>query len=54
LSEREQLKNYAYPREVDEQDLIPNREAFTCSICFDDFDEGEGVVLRECLHSFCK
>lgn len=33
---------------------VPNSETFDCSICFDTIDVGVGVVLRNCLHSFCK
>ncbi|BFZ13301.1 hypothetical protein BsWGS_16340 [Bradybaena similaris] len=35
-------------------DLIPNTEAFTCPICFDDIEVGQGILLRECLHMFCR
>jgi len=31
-----------------------NSEVFTCSICFDDIAVGEGYVLEQCKHSFCK
>ena len=34
--------------------LVPNTEEFECPICFDDYEPGEGVVLRECFHTFCK
>ena len=34
--------------------LIPNVEEFVCQICFLDIEPGDGVVLRECLHTFCK
>ena len=34
--------------------LVPNTDEFECPICFDDYEPGEGVVLRECFHTFCK
>ncbi|XP_053694732.1 uncharacterized protein LOC128742408 [Sabethes cyaneus] len=39
---------------LDSADLIANVEPFECPICFDSFKEFEGIVLRDCLHSFCK
>ena len=45
------LKNY---QKLDDLDIIPNAEAFECIICYIDIEPGDGVVLRECLHTFCK
>ena len=45
------LKNY---KKLDDLDLIPNAETFECIICYLDIEPGDGVVLRECLHTFCK
>ncbi|ROT77067.1 hypothetical protein C7M84_004306 [Penaeus vannamei] len=39
---------------LERQGFVPNREAFECRICFLDFDVGEGAVLRDCLHTFCR
>ncbi|XP_060080649.1 ranBP-type and C3HC4-type zinc finger-containing protein 1-like [Ylistrum balloti] len=39
---------------VEEQHLVGNTEEIDCPICFDTIQPGEGVVLRECLHSFCR
>ncbi|CAB4025024.1 ranBP-type and C3HC4-type zinc finger-containing 1-like [Paramuricea clavata] len=36
------------------QPLIANQEETECPICFDTIPVGEGVVLRECLHIFCR
>lgn len=33
---------------------ITNLEPFECCICFLEYGKGEGAVLRECLHTFCK
>ena len=45
------LTNY---KALDDLDIIPNAEAFECLICMMDIEPGDGVVLRECLHTFCK
>jgi RanBP-type and C3HC4-type zinc finger-containing protein 1 len=37
----------------DSADFVPNIEPFSCRICFVDYDTGEGMILRECLHVFC-
>lgn len=33
---------------------LENKEAFQCTICFDDYQKGEGVTLSQCSHTFCK
>lgn len=39
---------------LDNKDLVENREPFECVVCFTEIAPGEGVTLRECLHQFCK
>ena len=39
---------------IGQQDLAPNAETFDCPICFCGTEPGEGVVLKECLHTFCR
>ncbi|XP_021379156.1 ranBP-type and C3HC4-type zinc finger-containing protein 1-like [Mizuhopecten yessoensis] len=39
---------------VEEQHLVSNTVEFDCPICFDTIEPGQGLVLRECLHSFCR
>jgi len=34
--------------------IIENTEPFECAICFTDIDLGCGIVLRDCLHMFCR
>jgi len=46
--------NYNELIAVEGQNLIPNAEEFECPICFSTISEKEGVVLRECLHKFCR
>ncbi|XP_035678913.1 ranBP-type and C3HC4-type zinc finger-containing protein 1-like [Branchiostoma floridae] len=39
---------------AEQQFLVPNTLEFECAICFMDVEPGDGVVLRDCLHSFCR
>ena len=39
---------------IGQQDLAPNADQFDCPICFCATEPGEGVVLKECLHTFCR
>lgn len=38
----------------DSMDLTKNPETFECSVCFVEYQPYEGVILRNCLHTFCK
>lgn len=38
----------------DNKEVVENTEGFECPICFADCQPGNGVVLRDCLHSFCR
>lgn len=49
--EREQ--NYLYLLATEDQNLILNTVETDCPICFSTLQPGEGIVLRECLHTFC-
>jgi RanBP-type and C3HC4-type zinc finger-containing protein 1 len=40
--------------DAENYNFIPNTEAFECVICFGEIEIGDGVVLKECLHKFCK
>lgn len=52
--EQERLKNFQQLRQLDEEALVPNQDEMECRICYQDVGPGEGVLLRECLHSFCR
>ncbi|XP_059615360.1 uncharacterized protein LOC132260947 isoform X2 [Phlebotomus argentipes] len=39
---------------LDNADLVANIETFECPICFMKFQPGEGAILRDCLHTFCR
>ncbi|XP_029357399.1 ranBP-type and C3HC4-type zinc finger-containing protein 1 isoform X2 [Echeneis naucrates] len=50
----EREKNYQDWLETENQSLIPNATETECPICFIPLEPGEGIVLRECLHTFCR
>uniref|UniRef100_A0A9J8BXR2 Heme-oxidized IRP2 ubiquitin ligase 1 homolog n=1 Tax=Cyprinus carpio carpio TaxID=630221 RepID=A0A9J8BXR2_CYPCA len=52
--EAERRENYARLVQMDGQDLVPNPERVECRICYVELEPGDGVLLRECLHCFCK
>lgn len=55
LAQREQREqNYLDLVETDNQELIPNQDETDCPICFTPLAALDGVVLRECLHTFCR
>lgn len=35
-------------------DVVCNKEEFECGICFTNIEPFDGIVLRNCLHNFCK
>uniref|UniRef100_A0A8D0LCB2 SHANK associated RH domain interactor n=1 Tax=Sphenodon punctatus TaxID=8508 RepID=A0A8D0LCB2_SPHPU len=51
--EQERLQNFQQLLQLDDQALVPNQEEMECRICYLDVGPGQGVLLRECLHSFC-
>ncbi|XP_037550183.1 ranBP-type and C3HC4-type zinc finger-containing protein 1 [Nematolebias whitei] len=52
--EKERMENFARLKRLDGQDLVPNPEPVDCRICYMELPPGEGVLLRECLHCFCR
>lgn len=52
--EAERRENFARLVQMDGQELVPNPECVDCRICYQELQPGEGVLLRECLHCFCK
>ncbi|KAL5467158.1 hypothetical protein EMCRGX_G031350 [Ephydatia muelleri] len=52
LKQRDQ--NYAALMKADDTPLNTNAEDFECMICYCPVQAGEGVILRDCLHEFCK
>ncbi|NXS63622.1 HOIL1 protein, partial [Brachypteracias leptosomus] len=52
--EAERLENFQQLLQLEEEVLVLNREVLECRICFQQVPPGEGVLLRECLHNFCR
>ena len=52
--ENERRENLVQLLNADLQQLITNADEFVCPICFDSISPGDGIILRECLHTFCK
>ncbi|XP_052060904.1 ranBP-type and C3HC4-type zinc finger-containing protein 1-like isoform X1 [Mytilus californianus] len=52
--EEESQHNFQQLLRTDHQNLVANTDNFECPICFDRITSGGGVILRECLHSFCR
>ncbi|CAL8103365.1 unnamed protein product [Orchesella dallaii] len=42
-------------KHVDSLPIIENRKPISCPICFEkDIPVGEGIILKDCFHQFCK
>lgn len=40
--------------QLDQRSLVLNTEPTECPVCYSVLAPGEAVVLRECLHTFCR
>ncbi|XP_022192509.2 ranBP-type and C3HC4-type zinc finger-containing protein 1 isoform X1 [Nilaparvata lugens] len=40
--------------ELEEDNVVVNKTPFDCTICLTPVDRGGGIVLKECLHLFCR
>ncbi|XP_014361608.2 uncharacterized protein DDB_G0292642 [Papilio machaon] len=45
---------YTELMKLEQQAIVPNMDAFECGVCIDECEAGRGVVLRECIHTFCR
>lgn len=54
LEAKERDRNRQALLDTAQLSLVVNPEPFTCPICLDDIPKSKGVILQECLHSFCK
>ncbi|KAK2861855.1 hypothetical protein Q5P01_001388 [Channa striata] len=52
--QEERERNYLYLLATEDQNLILNTAEAECPICYTTLEPGEGIVLRECLHTFCR
>uniref|UniRef100_A0A8C8RJW0 RanBP-type and C3HC4-type zinc finger-containing protein 1 n=1 Tax=Pelusios castaneus TaxID=367368 RepID=A0A8C8RJW0_9SAUR len=50
----ERFQNFQTLLRLEEEVLVPSQEAMECQICYLPVAPGEGVLLRECLHNFCR
>ncbi|XP_039264818.2 ranBP-type and C3HC4-type zinc finger-containing protein 1-like [Styela clava] len=50
----ERRENYNRHLSVSEQSIIQSMEPVECLICFEETNPEDTIVLRECLHRFCK
>ncbi|KAL2091348.1 hypothetical protein ACEWY4_013611 [Coilia grayii] len=54
ILEEQRERNYLNHLETDTHNLIRNNNELECPICFSSIEPGEGAMLRECLHGFCR
>jgi len=40
--------------DIDEYEYIENKSVFSCQICFSEVQPGDGIILKNCSHKFCK
>ncbi|XP_037667641.1 ranBP-type and C3HC4-type zinc finger-containing protein 1 isoform X3 [Choloepus didactylus] len=52
--QQQQEGNYLQHVQLDQRSLVLNTEPTECPVCYLALGPGEGVVLRECLHTFCR
>ncbi|KAM4793656.1 LOW QUALITY PROTEIN: sharpin [Cyanocitta cristata] len=51
---RKRQRNFQQLLQAEEAELVPNPEPLECGICLQPVPAGRGVLLRDCLHSFCR
>ena len=54
ISEEVRMERYEALISLENCDVIPNSESIECPICFVTYGPQEGVILRDCLHMFCR
>ncbi|KAG5201746.1 hypothetical protein R6Z07F_012432 [Ovis aries] len=54
LKQQQQESNYDKHVQLDQRSLVLNTEPAECPVCYSVLAPGEAVVLRECLHTFCR
>ncbi|XP_063031580.1 sharpin [Melospiza melodia melodia] len=52
--EAERQRNLAQLLQAEEAGLVLNPEPLECGICLQEVPAGRAVLLRDCLHSFCR
>lgn len=52
--QQQQEGNYLQHVQLEQRSLVLNTEPAECPVCYSVLAPGEAVVLRECLHAFCR
>ncbi|XP_076242156.1 uncharacterized protein LOC143184076 [Calliopsis andreniformis] len=52
--EETKMERYEELISLENCDVIPNSEPIECPVCFVTYGPREGVILRDCLHMFCR
>lgn len=52
--QQQQEGNYLQHVQLDQRSLVLNTEPTECPVCYLVLAPGDAVVLRECLHAFCR
>ncbi|XP_003704259.1 uncharacterized protein LOC100878261 [Megachile rotundata] len=52
--EEVRMERYEELISLENCDVIPNSEPIECPVCFVTYGPREGVILRDCLHMFCR
>lgn len=47
-------EHYTELLSLDKNSIVANVDSFECPICFLKYNAGDGIVLRECIHTFCR
>ncbi|XP_044001584.1 ranBP-type and C3HC4-type zinc finger-containing protein 1-like [Aphidius gifuensis] len=53
-SEQEKVEQFVELMVKEDCNLMPNILKITCAICLDDCEQADGVILRNCRHTFCR
>lgn len=51
---RRRKEQYDLMVTLDGQEVVPSMEPFDCPVCMDQFEAGDGITLKSCLHVFCR
>ncbi|XP_017888563.1 uncharacterized protein LOC108630025 [Ceratina calcarata] len=54
IPEEVKMDRYEELISLENCDVIPNSEPIECPVCFVTYGPREGVILRDCLHMFCR
>uniref|UniRef100_T1JMG8 RanBP-type and C3HC4-type zinc finger-containing protein 1 n=1 Tax=Strigamia maritima TaxID=126957 RepID=T1JMG8_STRMM len=53
-ADKYKAENYQRFIDLEEIQFVANVQTFECKVCESDIDVGEGITIRECLHTFCR